>query len=127
MLGARIEVAINGKSFLKINSKKKRVEGSEILKWYKEDFISNGQSEIDFLNSFRNEKIPSNFKLSYSPYNLVISPKVVVDPAFSTKVSELNTTTRLPRFNDLFKSRSRYWNCLLSFMNQVPIYSLPIY
>ena len=68
-LQEQTELAINGKSFLKINSKKKRVEGSEILKWYKEDFISNGQSEIDFLNSFRNEKIPSNFKLSYSPYN----------------------------------------------------------
>ena len=68
-LQEQTELAINGKSFLKINPKKKRVEGSEILKWYKEDFIKNGQSEIDFLNSFRNEKIPSNFKLSYFPYN----------------------------------------------------------
>ena len=34
-LQEQTELAINGKSFLKINSKKKRVEGSEILKWYK--------------------------------------------------------------------------------------------
>ena len=63
------KLAINGNSFLIIDSKKKRVKVSEILKWYKEDFIINGQSEIDFLNFFRNEKIPSNFKLSYFPYN----------------------------------------------------------
>ncbi len=59
--------AING-NFIKVNSKKKRVEGSEILKWYKEDFEMNG-SEIDFLNTYRTEKIPSNYKLTYFTYN----------------------------------------------------------
>ena len=59
--------AING-NFIKVNNKKKRVEGSEILKWYKEDFVMNG-SEIDFLNKYRTEKIPSNYKLTYFTYN----------------------------------------------------------
>lgn len=61
-------VAING-SFIKVNAKKKRVEGSEILKWYKEDFTMNGMTEIDFLNKYRTEQIPSNYKLTYFPYN----------------------------------------------------------
>ena len=59
--------SING-NFLKINVKKKRVEGSEILKWYKEDFVMNG-NEIDFINTYRKEKIPNNFKLTYFTYN----------------------------------------------------------
>ena len=46
--------AING-NFIKVNSKKRRVEGSEILKWYKEDFVLNG-NEIEFLNIYRTEK-----------------------------------------------------------------------
>ena len=39
-LQEQTSLAINGTSFIKINSKKKRVEGSEILKWYKADFVS---------------------------------------------------------------------------------------
>ncbi len=60
--------ALDG-SFLNVNPTKKRVEDSEILKWYKEDFTMNGLSEIDFINKYRTEKISDNFKLSYFPYN----------------------------------------------------------
>ncbi|MDO1501551.1 DUF547 domain-containing protein [Winogradskyella maritima] len=64
--------ALNG-DFLRVNTKKERVEVSEIMKWYKEDFVTNGQSEIDFINTYREDKIPSNFKLSYFPYNWTIN------------------------------------------------------
>lgn len=67
-LETQTRIAING-TFLKVNTKKKRVEVSEIMKWYKEDFTMNGKSEIDFINSYRTEKIPDNFKLSYFSYN----------------------------------------------------------
>ncbi|WP_111708052.1 DUF547 domain-containing protein [Lutibacter citreus] len=62
-------LALNGNYFITVNKKKKRIEGSEILKWYKEDFTMNKTTEIDFINKYRNEKIPSNYKLSYSTYN----------------------------------------------------------
>jgi len=67
-LETQTKIAING-SFLKVNTKKKRVEGSEILKWYKEDFTMNGMTEIDYINQYRTEKIPNNFKLTYFPYD----------------------------------------------------------
>jgi hypothetical protein len=67
-LDMQTKLALNG-SFLIVNLNKKRIEGSEILKWYKEDFTMNGTSEIDFINIYRTEKIPTNFKLSYFPYN----------------------------------------------------------
>ncbi len=60
--------ALNG-SFLRVNAKKKRVQASQIMEWYKGDFTMKGKSEIDFINKYRTEKIPSNFKLSYFPYN----------------------------------------------------------
>ena len=72
-LQEQTSLAINGTSFVKINNKKKRVEGSEILKWYKADFVAKGQSEIDFLNQFRTVKIPSKFKLTYSTYNWALN------------------------------------------------------
>ncbi|MDO5978155.1 DUF547 domain-containing protein [Flavivirga spongiicola] len=60
--------ALNG-SFLMVNAKKKRVKVSQIMEWYKKDFTMNGKTEIDFINTYRTEKIPDNFKLSYFPYN----------------------------------------------------------
>ena len=66
-LDRQTKEAING-NFLRINHKKKRVEGSEILKWYKEDFILEG-NEIDFINKYLTNKIPTNYKLSYFSYN----------------------------------------------------------
>ncbi|WP_400076495.1 DUF547 domain-containing protein [Winogradskyella sp. R77965] len=67
-LETQTKTALNG-DFLKVNTKKKRVQASEIMKWYKEDFTMNGITEIDFINKYRTEKIPDNFKLSYFTYN----------------------------------------------------------
>ena len=67
-LETQTKKALNG-SFLKVNTKKKRVEASEIMKWYKEDFTMNGMTEIDFINKYRTEQIPDNYKLSYFTYN----------------------------------------------------------
>jgi len=67
-LETQTKIALNG-SFLKVNIKKKRVEGSEILKWYKEDFTMNGETEIDFINKYRTDQILNDFKLSYFSYN----------------------------------------------------------
>jgi len=67
-LETQTKIALNG-SFLKVNAKKKRVEASEIMKWYKEDFTMNGEKEIDFINKYRVKKIPQNYKLNYFTYN----------------------------------------------------------
>lgn len=67
-LETQTTIALNG-SFLRVNTKKKRVQGSEIMKWYKEDFTRDGMTEIDFINRYRIEKIPDNFKLTYFTYN----------------------------------------------------------
>ncbi len=68
-LQKQAELALNGNYFIKVNAKKKKVEGSEILKWYKGDFTMNGMTEIEYINTFRTEKIPNNYKLTYFTYN----------------------------------------------------------
>lgn len=67
-LDKQTKLALNGK-LVKVNSKRKRVQASELFKWYKKDFTMNGLSEIDFINKYRTDKIPNNFKLSYFTYN----------------------------------------------------------
>ncbi|TXE06194.1 DUF547 domain-containing protein [Seonamhaeicola algicola] len=67
-MDAQTKKALNG-NFLMVNIKKKRVEASQIMEWYKEDFTMNGTTEIDFINTYRTEKIPANFKIKYFEYN----------------------------------------------------------
>ncbi|WP_346880977.1 DUF547 domain-containing protein [uncultured Algibacter sp.] len=67
-LEKQTKIALNG-VFLRVNAKKKRVQASQIMEWYKGDFTMKGKSEIDFINKYRTEKIPAKFKLSYFTYN----------------------------------------------------------
>lgn len=65
--------ALNNSSFIKVSGKK--VAFSEIFKWYKEDFVKNGQTEIDFLNTYRKEKVPQDAKVTYYSYDWRLNSK----------------------------------------------------
>nr|WP_321247121.1 DUF547 domain-containing protein [uncultured Psychroserpens sp.] len=69
-LQKQTEIALNNPNFIKV--KKNKVELSEIFKWYKEDFVRNG-NEVDFINAFRSEKIESKTKVSYYSYNWTLN------------------------------------------------------
>ncbi len=58
--------ALNNPKFIRVKGKK--VQLSQIFEWYKVDFTHNG-SEVDFVNTFRKEKIPSDAKVSYYTYD----------------------------------------------------------
>ncbi|WP_296352222.1 DUF547 domain-containing protein [Winogradskyella sp.] len=73
-LEAQTTKAVNNSEFIKINRKKKRIEVSEIFKWYKKDFVMNG-TEIDFINKYLKEPVSSKFKLSYYSYNWKLNIK----------------------------------------------------
>ena len=69
-LNKQTKLAINNNDFIMINAKKKRVKLSEIFKWYKEDFTTNGKSLIDYVNLYKDgDKLLNNYKVSYYPYN----------------------------------------------------------
>jgi hypothetical protein len=65
--------ALNNNAFVRVSEGK--VGLSEIFKWYREDFVKNDQSELDFVNKFRKEKIPVDAVLSYYPYNWKLNSK----------------------------------------------------
>ena len=67
------KLALNGTYFIKVNDKKKRIEGSKIMSWYKDDFRMNGTTEIDFINTYRTQKVTSAYKLSYAEYNWTLN------------------------------------------------------
>ncbi|MFD2726964.1 DUF547 domain-containing protein [Hyunsoonleella rubra] len=71
-LETQTKKAING-DFIRVNSKKNRVQVSQIMEWYKEDFKTKDTDEIDFINQYRTEKLEGKWKLSYFPYNWTIN------------------------------------------------------
>jgi len=60
---------LNDGSFVILDTLNKRVSVSEIFKWYIEDFTKEGETVIDYINSYREEKILSDYTVSYYPYN----------------------------------------------------------
>lgn len=67
-LEAQTKKAMNG-NFVHVNEKKKRVQVSQIMQWYKDDFKSQGKDEIDFINKYRTQKLEGKYKLGYFTYN----------------------------------------------------------
>lgn len=65
--------ALNDNTFIKVTEK--IVAFSEIFKWYKEDFVKEGQTEIDFLNDYRIEKVPKDAKVTYYSYDWRLNSK----------------------------------------------------
>ena len=59
-------MALNNPTFIKVN--KNKVQISQLFEWYKSDFEQKG-STVDFINTYRKEKLPENAKLSYYPYD----------------------------------------------------------
>jgi hypothetical protein len=72
-LDEQTKKAING-PFIQLNHKKKKVLVSQIMEWYKKDFLQEG-NEIDFLNKYLDEPIPSKYKLSYFTYDWSLNEK----------------------------------------------------
>lgn len=66
-LDDRAKLAINDNSFIKLQSKK--VEVSQIFKWYERDFTNGGNTVISFINKYRNDKIPEAYALGYYEYD----------------------------------------------------------
>ncbi len=69
LLEERTRLVLNDDDFIKVNDSRKRVQVSKIFEWYKKDFDATGLSLIDFINQYRNEKIPSNYKVEFYEYN----------------------------------------------------------
>ncbi|UZO81471.1 DUF547 domain-containing protein [Aquimarina sp. ERC-38] len=69
-LQRQTEIALNNPSFIKVNGKKAQI--SQIFEWYKGDFTKNG-NEIDFINKYREEKIPAGNRVSYYSYDWTLN------------------------------------------------------
>lgn len=69
----RTKMALSNDEFIQVDNNKKTVGLSEIFKWYPGDFKGKAENIIAYLNKYRTEKIPTNYKTTYYTYNWTLN------------------------------------------------------
>ena len=72
-LTSQTRIALNNPYFTRVNETFKSVKLSQLFDWYKDDFLTKGSSYIDFLNKYRTDKIPDNFRVSIYTYDWTLN------------------------------------------------------
>ncbi len=79
----RTRLALNNNEFIQVDDRNKTVNISEIFKWYSGDFADKAPSIIEYLNEYRFEEIPTDYKTGYYTYDWNLngqSPKKDAEP-----------------------------------------------
>ena len=74
-LEALAKAAMNNPNFIQVDVSKQTVQFSQILDWYKEDFLASSKTVLDFVNTYRKVPIPATFKQSFYEYNWALNGK----------------------------------------------------
>ncbi len=69
------KAAMNNATFIKVNVGAKTVQFSQILDWYKDDFLAGSKTILDYVNKYRNTPIPATFTQSFYEYNWALNGK----------------------------------------------------
>ncbi len=75
LMDERTNLALNDDSFIYLDKQSKTVMVSKIFEWYMSDFNRNGDNIIDFINKYRIEKVPSNYKVDYYEYDWTLNER----------------------------------------------------
>lgn len=67
--------AMNSKSFIKVDDANKTVRFSQIMDWYKEDFVADSKTVLAYVNKYRTTKIPESYTQSFYTYNWALNAK----------------------------------------------------
>lgn len=69
------KAAMNNTNFIKVNTGNKTVQFSQILDWYKDDFLAVEKTILDYVNKYRTTAIPANFTQGFYDYNWALNGK----------------------------------------------------
>ena len=65
-LAKKTRELLNDPNFVKINATQSKITVSKIFDWYQADF---GGSIINYINKYKNNKIPNNYSIDFFEYN----------------------------------------------------------
>lgn len=67
--------ALNDNTFIRVKSRQEEVAISKIFEWYSSDFTREAASALAYINQYRDEKIPSSYKVSYYEYDWALNER----------------------------------------------------
>ena len=68
-LDVRTKTNLNDDNFIQVDSNAKKVAISEIFKWYEEDFATDRKTVLQYINQYRNKKIPGDYDVGFYQYD----------------------------------------------------------
>ena len=134
-LDSTTKLVLNDRRFIRVNAIDKTVDISMIFKWYGDDFGSNFQETIEYINALRNTRLPSDYTIGFYEYNWSLnefvgksaisnlaenSYRYVVSSTVPKGVTELkvfnNLYTQKTRDGSEFSNRDSYFTGMLSYL-----------
>ena len=70
-LQKQTELSLNDPNFIQLS--KKKIKISQIFQWYKEDFTRDNKSLVNFINTYREMKLPEDAKVGYYTYDWTLN------------------------------------------------------
>ena len=72
----RAKKFINDKKVFRVDSKTKTIEVPKIFEWYKADFVTYYQNEVDFFNIFLDKKLDNTLKVKVYDFDWSLNKKI---------------------------------------------------
>jgi hypothetical protein len=69
MLDRRTKITLNSKDYIRLDKESAIVYVSELFKWYQSDFTKNELTIIQYINQYREAKIPDHYNVKFITYD----------------------------------------------------------
>ncbi len=102
-------IAFNNPYFIRVDPSKRKVDLSQIFKWYKNDFGGTKESALEYINEYREEKIPQDYEIGFYTYDWSLNEQSMDMPLSDLKNNNAGryiTSNTVPK--GTFESRSFY-------------------
>lgn len=74
-LREQAQKALSDPNFIRFNSEERIAEASQILNWYRNDFLEEANSLISYMNQYRKKALPSDTRLRFYDYDWSLNEK----------------------------------------------------
>jgi hypothetical protein len=72
-LDAAAREFLNSEKHIRVNAENSTVHCSRILKWYRKDFETAETNLLQYINRYREQKIPEDYKIAWLPYDWALN------------------------------------------------------
>ena len=107
------KAALNDPTFIKVNASAKTASISQIFEWYSSDFGGGKEAARKFINQYREEAIPEDYKINFYTYDWSLNGTPSATAATGNNANRYVVSAAIPKgttesklFNNLYSQRT---------------------